>query len=580
MTACMSCGAPLELPRPDQQQCADCEARARGPEFAGAGAAPRKIGDYTLQHELGSGRYAVSWLAEPPGGGGVILKLLRAYAPDPETVQRFLDEAKRLGSDEALAHPALARVLDAGVHLGGSLFLVYESGGEGTLADELRDRGRIVAPRALELCAQLAEGVQALHAAGYSHFDLKPANVGLTRDDQGVEQAVLLDAATGHLLLHAGLRETGMLPVSTAAYLAPELAAGAEAGERADLYAIGVLVYQLLSGRLPVTGHSADELIDSHRAQRPLRLRDVGRRVHGELEALLQRLLAKSPGERFADGGELAAALRKVAPIADQATDDHGDDEIEDPLPVTVAAPPEPEIAPPPTVRAESPPLPRPAIPRAHQRTSAHRIGRKRWLSAQRAILGTAGLFAASAIVFALWPDPPPPPHKHHAPALPQAEASDDAPNAAGGPSRPSDPPAPAAVPPPETLRAAPGAVEPLAAPPAPAPRIASLPHAATTRAPSAAAEAPPSAAALLAQARRQLARHQVEPAKRSLASALERPDLADAERTRATRLMAEAEAAGGDKRAASDWYRKYLRATDDPAERARVVRLLQALNH
>src|ERR1700679_234674 len=135
MNVCQSCGSEFEPSHPDQNLCEPCSALVHPPS---AEAPLRKIGSYTLAHELGGGRYATTWLAEASTGGGVILKLLRAYAPDTETTQRFLDEARVVGANLKLDHPTLSRVLDAGVHLGGSLFLVYESGGEQTLADELR----------------------------------------------------------------------------------------------------------------------------------------------------------------------------------------------------------------------------------------------------------------------------------------------------------------------------------------------------------------------------------------------------------------------------------------------------------
>ena len=84
------------------------------------------------------------------------------------------------------------------------------------------------------------------------HLDLKPANVGLTRLADGTEQAVLLDVATWHLLQHAGIAEAGPLPLASAAYTSPEQAAGKPVDARSDLYSLGVLLFQLISGRLPI----------------------------------------------------------------------------------------------------------------------------------------------------------------------------------------------------------------------------------------------------------------------------------------------------------------------------------------
>src|SRR5262249_17589618 len=137
-----------------------------------------EVAGYRLVMELGAGRFAHTWLAEDAEGHPAVLKLLRRYAPDPNSVQRFLAEAQRLSSVPELDHPNVARPVSAGVHLVSAFFIVYQSGGEFTLADELRQRGRVIPTRALELCAQAAEGLGCAHRAGVLHLDLKPANIG------------------------------------------------------------------------------------------------------------------------------------------------------------------------------------------------------------------------------------------------------------------------------------------------------------------------------------------------------------------------------------------------------------------
>ena len=609
MMQCSSCGNNFSPSKPDQQMCDECPAALSHPT---ARQSRRLIGNYSLAHELGAGRFSTSWLAEAPNGGGVILKLLRAYAPDGETTKRFLDEAKRLGQSVLLDHAGLARVLDAGVHVGGSLFLVYESGGEITLADELRGRGRLVTGRSLELCAQLCEALHALHKNGFSHFDIKPANVGVTKDDDGVEQAVLLDGATGHLLLHAGLRETGMMPISTAAYLSPELASGRPADERSDLYSVGVLLYQLVSGRLPFTGHTSESLIESHKSQRPLRLRDVGRRVHGDLEALIQRILSKDPHARFASGNEMAAALRKVAPTADQASDDPGEDDIEDPLQVKFTEPPEPEVAPPPKQRLEIPgqvhpvamrtePLPMRAVPVLPLTPPPARASAMAERAAQSAkaqwsftpLRGTLiavaviafAVIAGAAVAWSMRPHADPPPHakKKRAPA-PIAAADAAAPSDVEAPAQPV---APTGAAPRAAAPMPPAQLSPASAPPAPEPIHAARPAPAPVQ--TAKAAAPKKSAAIasssngnrlmFADAEKLIAKRQAKPAMRTLFFLLDRPNLNGPERAKATRLMAEAESIAGNKDAAIDWYRKYLRVTDDATERARVIRQIQNLN-
>ena len=287
---------------------------------------------FRLLHELGAGRFSHSWLGEDARSHAVVVKLLRRYAPDASSAERFVEEAERLAGIPELDHPHLARLLFAGVHLVQTFFLVYESGGEMTLADELRRRGRVRPARALELCAQVCEGLGAAHRAGVLHLDLKPANVGLRRLSDGTEHAVLLDAVTTHLLAQAGLRDAAPLPIASAAYTAPEQASGTAADERSDLYAVGILLFQLLSGRLPVTGATAEELLRSHREHATLSLRDIGRRVHPELEDLIARLMAADPAARPESGDEAAVMMRALAALADAVpVEDEAEDS--DPLP-------------------------------------------------------------------------------------------------------------------------------------------------------------------------------------------------------------------------------------------------------
>src|SRR5947209_6681276 len=337
MSSCLHCGAPFTAAVAGQTLCDRCQGLTH-PE-------PRsplqeaEIAGFRLLHELGAGRFSHSWLGEDARSHAVVVKLLRRYAPDASSAERFVEEAERLAGIPELDHPHVARLLFAGVHLVQTFFLVYESGGEMTLADELRRRGRVRPARALELCAQVCEGLGAAHRAGVLHLDLKPANVGLRRLSDGTEHAVLLDAVTTHLLAHAGLRDGAQLPIASAAYTAPEQASGTAADERSDLYAVGILLFQLLSGRLPVTGATAEELLRSHREHATLSLRDIGRRVHPELEDLIARLMAADSAARPESGDEAAVMMRALAALADAVpVEDEGEEP--DPLPLPVASAP------------------------------------------------------------------------------------------------------------------------------------------------------------------------------------------------------------------------------------------------
>ena len=512
---CAHCGAPFTPALAAQSLCAGCQ-RVVPPEPRGH-LRESDVAGCKLVHQLGSGRFATSWLAETLEGEPVVVKLLHAYAPDASMVQRFLAEVQRIAHLSELDDPSIAKLLTGGVQLGTALFVVYRSGGDATLADELRSRGRIVASRALELGAQLADALGALHRAGVLHLDLKPANVALVREVDRAERAVLLDAATAHLLATAGVVDDGPPLPSTAAYVSPEEAEGGEATPQSDLYSLGALLFQCISGRLPVLGSTAEELIAAHREQRPLSLRDVGRKAHPQLEAVLARALAKDPAERYASGEDMAAALREIIPVADRAAAGaEPPAPVPDPIAVLTNLPA--DIADP--LRGDHPNL--------FPDTGARR-GRARKVAA-----GVAGAVVIGALtVAAVTHDRGPRPAQ---PALIGAVRADESARSAPAP-------------------AAPIAFDDLDEPTTP------------TR-------------AALRRAQLQVTAGDARGAENTLRPLLAQQELPRRDLSHAMRLMGSAEARRGRREEAIAWYRKSLRLTDDAAERERVVRIIQRLTH
>jgi len=513
---CAHCGGPFTPSVGDQSLCDACQGLV--PPEPRSHLRESDVAGCKLVHQLGAGRFSTSWLAEAPDGSSVVVKLLHAYAPDPAAVQRFLGEVQRVAQLPAMEHAAVAPLLTGGVQLASALFLVYQSGGDATLADELRSRGRIVASRALELGAQLAEAFGALHAAGLLHLDLKPANVAVSRDKDGSEHAVLLDAATAHLLARADLPDDVPLPLSTAAYLSPEEAGGEVAGPRSDLYSLGALLFQCISGRLPVLGSTAEEMVAAHLEQPPLSLRDVGRKAHPQLEAALARALAKDPEQRFGSGEEMAAALRALVPVADRATAGaEPPAPVPDPIPV-LALP-----------AAGKDPAPERAS-RAGGVDGRARGSGRRWAALAAAGIAGAALVGGAAALFR---------RGAHSEAAPLAAATRVGPELA-----------------------APRAAEP-------APSEAADPE-----------EAPTPARAALRRAQLQVTAGDARGAERTLAPVLAQAGLPRRDLSHAMRLMGSAEARRGNRKTAVEWYRKSLHLTDDAAERERVVRIIQHLAH
>lgn len=563
MAACANCGAPFTPLVSGQAACDKCQGLAH-PEPASP-LQQVEVAGYKLLRELGAGRFAHSWLAEDAQGQSVVVKLLRRYAESPDAAQRFLDEAQRLASARELDHPHLARPLTAGIHLVQAFFVVYQSGGEQTLADELRQRGRVLPGRALELCAQLCDALAVAHGLGIVHLNLKPANVGVTRDSDGGEQAVVLDLVTAHLLAKAGLEEPAPLPLSSAAYLSPEQARGLPADGRSDLYAVGVLLFQLISGRLPLMGSTADDLVKAHRDQPPLRLRDVGRKVHDDLEALLARLLAKDPAQRPHSGDEAAVMMRSIIPVADTAPMEDGLAGEEDPVPVVEAPRPDPEIAPAPPHML--PPTVDPALVRAMMGEVPAQAPEKapgipgwavfvppRWWPLAAGGLAIA-LVTSAALLLARRPASART-HASTSAGAPAPQVAESSPIGAA-PDRPVLSTAVA-----EALQREPaqdpatlGQHDPSAAPP---PRKA-VPSVYTKQ---------------FAGAQKALWTGQAAGAE-SILRQLLRKSLSRRDRARASKMMGDAEAKKGNKASAAGWYRKSLALSDDAAERARLEKLL-----
>ena len=574
-TACAHCGAPFTPVVSGQTVCDKCQGLAQ-PEPASP-LQQTNVAGFKLLRELGAGRFAHSWLAEDAQGQPVVLKLLRRYADDPAAVQLFLDEAQRLASARELDHPGLARPISGGVHLVQAFFLVYQSGGEQTLADELRQRGRVLPGRALELCAQLCDALAVAHGLGIFHLDLKPANVGLTRSADGSEQAVVLDLVTAHILSKAGLAEPGPLPLSSAAYLSPEQARGLSPDGRSDLYAVGVLLFQLVSGRLPLMGASAADLIRAHGEHPPLRLRDVGRKVHDDLEALLARLLAKDPAQRPHSGDEAAVMMRSIIPVADTAPMEDAPAGEEDPVPVVEAPRPDPEIAPAPPQML--PPAVDPALERAMMGEVPPQVPEKapgvpgwaefvppRWWPLAAGSLAVL-LVTSAAMLLARRPSSPP---AVAATGVPAPRVAESSPVAA-----PGRPVLPAAVA--EAMHREPkqdpatlGQHDPAQDPAPPAtPPPAPQPPATSAR------KAVPSVyAGQFASAQKALWTGQAGGAETILQDLLRKP-LSRSDRARAARMMGDAEAKKGNKTAAAAWYRKSLALSDEPEARAKLEKLL-----
>jgi eukaryotic-like serine/threonine-protein kinase len=257
---------------------------------------------YVVRAEIGQGADAVVYRADDPSlGRTVALKLLRpALCADDTFVARFEREARSAGG---LSHPHVVAVYDFGEALD-THFLVMEYVPGGDLRERLQSGERLPMETAVRLAAEVAEALGAAHAKGVVHRDVKPANILLTEDGH----AKLSDFGIAKLLAAPGITAAATV-LGTPHYLAPEVVSGGVVTPATDVYALGVVLFEMLVGRRPFEGETAVQVIMQHLLSRPS-LTELQQLMPAELATLVVRALAKEPAVRFADGAALAEALR------------------------------------------------------------------------------------------------------------------------------------------------------------------------------------------------------------------------------------------------------------------------------
>ncbi len=269
------------------------------------------LGKYRIEAELSSGGMGAVYRARHEIiDRAVAVKVLRPeLSGDPELVTRFVNEAK---AASAIDHPGIIDVLDFGYTDDGEAYLVMELLEGESLAQRVTRRRRLPAAEAVAITRSIASALGAAHAKGIFHRDLKPDNVFLVLDPDVGERAKVLDFGVAKLVdaanqtLHT---QTGAL-MGTPLYMAPEQARAASTiDERADLYSLGCILYELLVGEPPFHGAGAGEIITMQMFETP---EPPSARVDGitpALERVVLRLLEKAPADRFATAAETSDAL-------------------------------------------------------------------------------------------------------------------------------------------------------------------------------------------------------------------------------------------------------------------------------
>jgi eukaryotic-like serine/threonine-protein kinase len=274
------------------------------------------LGRYLVEQVIGGGGMAVVYRARDEElDRPVAIKVLADnLAADEAFRKRFLREA-RLAAQ--LSHRNVVQIYDSG-EADGRPYIVMEYVEGETLADLLARRGRLPAWEAVELALQVCAGLDHAHRAGLVHRDIKPRNL-LLRPDGTVK---IVDFGIARSAGGTRLTETGSV-LGTAAYLAPEQAAGDQVTPAADVYALGVVLYELLAGRTPHTAESLTEFLARGHEQPIPALRELAPEAPEALEDVVMRCLARIPAYRPASAGDLAAELQAV--VADLPTAAVGD---------------------------------------------------------------------------------------------------------------------------------------------------------------------------------------------------------------------------------------------------------------
>jgi eukaryotic-like serine/threonine-protein kinase len=265
-------------------------------------------GRYQLKDRLGFGGMSTVHVAfDKRLERRVAVKLLAEHlAEDPTFVSRFQREAQAAAR---LIHPNIVQVFDSGQdERTGQYFIVMEYIEGQSCAEILRDDGWVEVDEAVAIIEQACEGLHYAHRHGVVHRDVKPGNLLRSRDGE----VKLADFGIAKATEQSSITQVGSV-LGTAAYLAPEQARGEEAGPRADLYALGVVTYQLISGRLPYEAASLTELALKQQQEEPAMLDSLVAAVTPELADAVAIALALDPHERYESAREMGRAINDGA---------------------------------------------------------------------------------------------------------------------------------------------------------------------------------------------------------------------------------------------------------------------------
>ncbi len=279
-----------------------------------------KLGPYEIQSPIGAGGMGEIYRARDTRlGRDVAIKVLpESFAADPDRLRRFEQEARAVA---ALNHPNILAVHDIGAQ-DGVRYIVTELLEGRTLRDQLND-GALPVRKALDYATQIAEGLAAAHSRGIVHRDLKPENIFCTKDGrvkildfglakQNLSPAAQLAATMTGATVPDVLTEPGLV-MGTVGYMSPEQVRGAATDHRSDLFSLGAILYEMLSGQRAFKRDTAAETMTAILKEEPAELTGTNPAIAPGLDRIVHRCLEKEPQQRFQSASDLGFAIEALS---------------------------------------------------------------------------------------------------------------------------------------------------------------------------------------------------------------------------------------------------------------------------
>jgi serine/threonine-protein kinase len=245
----------------------------------------------------------------------IAVKILSpALAVDEAIVKQFSTEVRTLSR---LSHPNIPSVTDYGQDKNGAVFIVMEQSEGETLKNAVRREGQFSVERANRVTQQIASAISAANANGVLHYNLTSENIFLSKTADGADFVKVLDFGAIQPEEHGAFEN-----VKTVEYMSPERCSDAdEVDSRSDIYSLGVILYEMLAGEVPFTGETATDVMLKHAQEPPLSMSAFRSDLPNEIEAIVQRALAKIPENRYQSANDLADALNRATVYAGRASD-------------------------------------------------------------------------------------------------------------------------------------------------------------------------------------------------------------------------------------------------------------------